>query len=651
VSPGLSPSQLNIDCAISTIARKKGYIDSLLPDIPIRSRIRLVVGSPESRFLERHRLDPRYEIVEMPAEDWLLYEGTNVHHRATFNYWRCLTFGLSSSESTGLLVLEDDVRAAQHWAQRLEETLRQIEPRFGQRFVLALYSPYGRPHEPGLLYTPYPNRSFYGTQAMYYPQSVRQGFAAYLKINGVELNRAPYDLLLGGYLDSEGIPLLATSPSLFQHVGARSTGLGLLFHQAPDFQKYLYPGLNPWKHFDRGVRKMIQAVYRRVAKLRNKKPGPKPRRRRIRFPDQTFQTDGMRVVHTRISPSVIREKRELWQALGRELPAPPQPFFKPRGIVICAGGVRFLTCAYVNIQMLRKHGCTLPIEIWHLDQEISKEFQQALKTLNVVCRNVREATGLKLQTFQTKSYAILHSEFREVLFLDADNICARDPSFLFDQPEYKKHGAVFWPDYWRTEGGNPIWELTGVTPDLSYEQDSGQILVDKSRCWKELSLACHYNHQAEFYYQLLNGDKDTFKFAWLALRTPFILMHHEVGQCGYLTPEGKYIGTTMVQHDFDGNILFLHRNLCKWDTTRQDEIVWQQLRRFRPNATQREYYLNTDEDLSMAICGDVEITRFHELFPNLEQECLGFLRELRESPLYSRFLVENYILHFRPGGG
>jgi ADP-heptose:LPS heptosyltransferase len=46
---------------------------------------------------------------------------------------------------------------------------------------------------------------------------------------------------------------------------------------------------------------------------------------------------------------------------------PPYPGgFRGQGIVICAGGIRLFTNAWVCVQLLRRLGCRLPIELWHL---------------------------------------------------------------------------------------------------------------------------------------------------------------------------------------------------------------------------------------------------------------------------------------------
>ena len=46
-----------------------------------------------------------------------------------------------------------------------------------------------------------------------------------------------------------------------------------------------------------------------------------------------------------------------------------------------------------------------------------------------------------------KVWSILLSSFREVLWMDADNLAAVDPSIIFDAEAYTSTGALFWPDY------------------------------------------------------------------------------------------------------------------------------------------------------------------------------------------------------------
>jgi hypothetical protein len=226
-----------IDFAIMTVARPTVYIHELIaslrPDLPIR----LIVGAPDCGYLERYRSNPFMEIIEVLAEEWEHFQNCGVHHRACWNYWRSLILGSRIPSCKGLVVFEDDVIAARGWESRFHDTINQIEAVYKRPFVLALYTALNiRPLlDAQTYYVYYPVPFFYGTQAMYYPEKVRVEFADYLKRNGVASMRMPYDLLLREYLWQERIPLFATIPCLFQHVGEISTGLGL-FHKARQFR-------------------------------------------------------------------------------------------------------------------------------------------------------------------------------------------------------------------------------------------------------------------------------------------------------------------------------------------------------------------------------------------------------------------------------
>lgn len=235
------------------------------------------------------------------------------------------------------------------------------------------------------------------------------------------------------------------------------------------------------------------------------------------------------------------------------------PDFPPGcGIVICAGGIKYFTCAWITVKMLRKLGCRLPIELWHLGPEEMTEQMRALAGhLDVTCVDAHEVRkrhpARRLHGWELKCYAILRSRFREVLLMDADNVPARNPRYLFNTPEYKETGAVFWPDIGSMGPEKEIWKITGVSYDGKRDFESGQILVDKKRCWKALNLAMHYNEHSDFYYQYIYGDKDTFRFAFLKTGTPFSMPERGI----------EFIDGTLCQHDFEGRRVFQHR-IKKW---------------------------------------------------------------------------------------
>jgi hypothetical protein len=243
----------------------------------------------------------------------------------------------------------------------------------------------------------------------------------------------------------------------------------------------------------------------------------------------------------------------------RKLGPYPTGRFRGRGIVICGGGEKYLPCAWVCIRMLRHLGCELPIELWQLRaSEGSKRVAAALAQLGVRCVNAaevrRQHPARYLGGWELKPYSILHSAFEQVLYLDADNVPVADPSRLFDSPQFVDVGAVFWPDYGRLEPSAEIWRVCAVAFRDEPEFESGQILVDKRRCWEPLQLTMHLNEHSDFYYRYVHGDKDTFHLAWRMLERAYAMVSHPI----------EKLHGTMCQHDFDGRRLFQHRNVPKW---------------------------------------------------------------------------------------
>ena len=231
-----------------------------------------------------------------------------------------------------------------------------------------------------------------------------------------------------------------------------------------------------------------------------------------------------------------------------------------RGIVICGGGSRYFTCAWVCINRLRALGCRLPIELWHLGgAELDGTMRGLIEPLGVRCVDAfrwrRRHPMRRLNGWELKAYALVHSAFDEVLLLDADNVPVRDPTFLFESAPYRATGALFWPDYATKPGPAILWRALGIRRPAEPEFESGQILVDKRRCGKALALALWFNAHSDFFYRHIHGDKETFHLAFRRLGQSYGLIRHPV----------RALEGTMCQHDPDGNRLFQHRNGDKWN--------------------------------------------------------------------------------------
>lgn len=261
-----------------------------------------------------------------------------------------------------------------------------------------------------------------------------------------------------------------------------------------------------------------------------------------------------------VMPAKLDEQnsREMIEGFMAAMPSCPDTF-SGRGIVICGGGAKYFPGVWVLVNMLRYLGCHLPIEVWYLGRsELDLPMEQLLTPLGVTCVDGLEVSKTHpcriLKGWELKAFALVHSAYKEVLLLDADNVPTISPDEIFSWPEYKRTGAVFWPDVNKLSKGRMIWDLVGTPYRDEPEFESGQILVDKSRCWEALRLSLWINEYSDFYYHYIHGDKETFHMAFRKMGTEYAMPPHHV-----VLREG-----VMYQHDFRGRVLFQHRNGHKW---------------------------------------------------------------------------------------
>lgn len=268
-----------------------------------------------------------------------------------------------------------------------------------------------------------------------------------------------------------------------------------------------------------------------------------------------------------------------------------------RGIVTSGGGAKYFTAAYVLVSVLRKLGCTLPVEWWHIGpQEMDPYMRRLAEELGGV--TVRDAEQVEprpriLSGWASKVVSIYHSRFREVLYLDADQVPTCDPTYLFDDPRYQDKGVVLWPDKLNSNGyditstafaagGLPVPGSSRLPkhnkPSDYRPTESGQVLIDKSRAWPELSHCLFLNGHEDFFYPeprgkqtwLCYGDKSLWLLAWFQLHAtrggavdyfdpPFAMPD----DCGWT---GDKKAGAFLQRDFSGKVIFQHRVLpgAKW---------------------------------------------------------------------------------------
>jgi FkbM family methyltransferase len=177
--------------------------------------------------------------------------------------------------------------------------------------------------------------------------------------------------------------------------------------------------------------------------------------------------------------------------------------------------------------------------------------------------------------WQVKINAILQSKHTQILHLDADNIVAKDPTYLFECQAFKNNDAMFWMD-------NPVvndfhgrivedqWKRVGLDrTDRINDIETGQMLIDKDRAAKALQVCKHFADHADYWggfnggeRGVWYGDKTDFHIAFKLTGTPhYIRMYDD----RYIkTVNGKVIwavfdaGGFYRHEDPDGQLLFQH---------------------------------------------------------------------------------------------
>jgi hypothetical protein len=133
-----------------------------------------------------------------------------------------------------------------------------------------------------------------------------------------------------------------------------------------------------------------------------------------------------------IKPEKMQTKREAWQKyLSEELPKIHISDFemKGRGIVYTASGTT-LARALTSAQLIRHHGCQLPIEIWYLSGELSQKQIDQVENLGFMPMDilteqkksphfadfrVGHAYGMS-RNYHIKTMVLLMTKFKESTF-------------------------------------------------------------------------------------------------------------------------------------------------------------------------------------------------------------------------------------------
>jgi alpha 1,2-mannosyltransferase len=292
---------------------------------------------------------------------------------------------------------------------------------------------------------------------------------------------------------------------------------------------------------------------------------------------------------------------------------------EPKNGVLMVVYPKLLASVYSTIRLLRSYGCSLPVELWYLESEMGNNPMNESRLLQALATeygpiSLRGIAQGDVDGFNSKVFALAHSELDQVLFLDADNSPVKDPTYLFAAPEFVNTGALFWPDFWHpvntifnVNKQSLLWELVGTPFVDMFEQESGQLLIDRRRAGVALEVVQLLALRKPDHFErlkLLHGDKDLFRLAWLKTNTSFHMIQTPAAAAGMVKAK-HFCGMTMVQHDPQGDMLFLHHNGKKLiaEDANSKTRVWTHLQSFvfpdklasaGSNAAERYAYMTTN---------------------------------------------------------
>lgn len=198
--------------------------------------------------------------------------------------------------------------------------------------------------------------------------------------------------------------------------------------------------------------------------------------------------------------------------------------------IVTVGGGKYWPGIVVGVRLLREAGCNLPVEVWHRGAlepvsardvaGLNVDIVDATATARRLNDNRVEYQNEWRGGWESKLYALTHTGFQHVLFLDADAYCVADPAPLFglltnsepfafwsDLPHMD--GCVKWPAVW--PGG-----AAGV-PAVQ----GGQLLIDTRAAWRTLAVAHWLCQHSDFYFCHVYGDQDCWRVALAAGASPY----------------------------------------------------------------------------------------------------------------------------------
>jgi len=208
--------------------------------------------------------------------------------------------------------------------------------------------------------------------------------------------------------------------------------------------------------------------------------------------------------------------------------------------IVYVGGGKYWPMIVAGIRVMRDTGCKLPVEIWYRGECESVELSD-VEELNVRLCDVDALSDILKDSriskgnpdsggWEAKLYAIYHTNFDRILFLDADAYCINNPEPLFDLLNHA--GFAFWKDFEQQRNSINWTHVTGVDGrDLPLVQ-GGQLLLDRIKSRKLIHVCNWLCQHSDYYFNFMYGDQDTWRVGLQLGLSDYIILPEMEWVCG-----------------------------------------------------------------------------------------------------------------------
>jgi hypothetical protein len=270
-----------------------------------------------------------------------------------------------------------------------------------------------------------------------------------------------------------------------------------------------------------------------------------------------------------------------------------------RGLIYTTGR-RHAHYTYLSIQNVRRLGCQLPVTvIYGGEDDLPLVYRQHLESLpGVTTMDLKPFCDWKQIGFggwSIKPFAILFSPYQYTIFADSDVFWFQNPELYFEDASAHSTGTIFFHD--RTLFPDPnsppkqwfqsfvpypsdrakalrMWHTTSI-----HEQESGVVVVNRSRAYLGLLVSCQMNTQQmrnQEVYSHVHGDKETFWMGYEMIREPYSFypgFGSVIGFISQLQKDGQTVCGGLLHSDRKGRPVWFNGGVEVDKYTQPDRMV------------------------------------------------------------------------------